>query len=821
MDISPEKLVEVVVTAPVRGRFHYLVPEHLQGKLSAGDRLLVPFGRRKLTGFVMREGAELPPDLQAEKLKEVLAKLDPEPILPADIRKLVQFCANYYLAPEVEVLKAALPPGLTGASQSRYYLTAQGKEARAEGWTFPKLSQKAQELFSKSVSSGLLKSKVAAKAAGELVKAGLWVLRETIGAKDGEGEEEYIERQLSPSEAAPLLKRAPLRQRIYDSLEDGPLSIQELRQEIGRDALRNALKRLEADGVVVRKTRVATAESKTIKAPAQPIASAPELKLTPAQEVVYQSIVEAHQQALEGAPGQAFLLQGVTGSGKTEIYLATIEAVLKDGKSAIVLVPEIALTPQLEGRFKARFGDEVVVLHSGVADKERRRRFHLLRKGQARIALGPRSAIWAPVQNLGIIVVDEEHDGSFKQHSDVRYNGKDLALTRARQAGALTILGSATPCLESLNLVSQGKVKLLRLDQRVGGRPMPTIEVVDLEDERRALKGDIRLLSRSLEDHLRRVVEAKEQAILFLNRRGFNTVVHCGACGDVAKCPHCDVSLTHHKYERKLVCHYCGFEESIHSSCRSCQSKDKRPVGAGTQRVVEAVEKAIEGVRVLRLDRDATSKVGSLDATLKAFRNHEADVLVGTQMVAKGHDFPKVTLVGIVLADASLAFPDFRAAERSFQLITQVAGRAGRADHPGHVVIQTLQPDHYALRCALKHDVEAFFEVEARSRKEAAYPPFARMAAVRMESLDGDKAEKCIQQLSDAARQIAAGQEVRVAGPAPAPIGKIRDRFRYLILLFSPSPAKLLGVIRQLRDVVSNYPSGIDTTFDMDPLDLL
>ena len=823
--MSP-RWAEIAVTLPIDGAFTYRIPEYLSEQLQVGHRVLVPFGARQVTGFVLNLSEAPPGDLELKRIREIEARLDAAPLVPESLLKLCRFAADYYLSPLGEVLKVALPPGFTGASKLRYVLTAAGKAVldarlhedvldlrsslpdgnvlRAPHWAALKAAQ-----------NGLTRSKAPARIIAALETAGWLTPRTAISARASDGEVEMVFRILSPPLAAPFLHRAKNRRALYDAVGEGGRPVTELRELFGGARFRTALRRLVDDGVVETRAVASSPSSAPVTSVSHPNdPHRPEL--TSEQHTALKSI----QEALQKSEAMSFLLQGVTGSGKTEVYLGAIESSLRAGRGAVVLVPEIALTPQLETRFRQRFGDEVVVLHSAVPEAERRRRWRTLHEGRARIALGPRSAIWAPVDPLGVIVVDEEHDASFKQQTELRYNGRDLAIARAQQAAAVVILGSATPSLEALDLVERERVKLLRLDKRVAGRPMPTIELVDLVEERRAMKGDVRLISRALEDELRELQPRGEQGIIFLNRRGFNTIVHCGACDDVKKCPHCDVSLTFHRERKRLACHYCGFEEPLESKCRSCQSRDVRPLGAGTERVVAALQAMLPELRILRLDRDITQKSGGMEKVLDAFRNGEADLLVGTQMVAKGHDFPRVTLVGIVLADASLAFPDFRAAERTFQLVTQVAGRAGRAERPGRVIVQTLQPDHYALLCALRHDVKSFYAAEAPERRRAQYPPYTRLGVIRAESLDSTPAERTAAMITERAIHFAE-PPLRVLGPAPAPIAKVRDRHRFLTLLFAPTPARLSSWMRRIKRSLSDTPKNVDLIFDVDAIDLL
>lgn len=837
---------DIAVTLPVEGRFSYLIPEHLEGQLEVGHRVLVPFGRRRVTGFVLKTREPSPHDLPDSALKVIEARLDAAPIVPSSLLDLCQFAADYYLHPLGEVLKAALPPGFTGSSKLRYHLTnagrlalktqpstyADGTSVKSDHWALMLAAQDkglapTQDVPCPQHAPGLfpdsstplrhLSRQAKAKGLVHLQSQGWIALKDSVSAKVGDGEVQVVRRLKPPPLAEPYLLNAPARQKLYYALANGPIELPKLQEQWGAPRLRRVLNRLVEDGVVEVIRQAATRPSETPSPHAYaPSPHALRPSLTEEQTKVLEPIVEA----LDARDAKTFLLHGVTGSGKTEVYLGVIERSLQAGRGAIVLVPEIALTPQLEARFRDRFGDEVVVLHSAIPDGERRRRWHRLQRGQARIAVGPRSSVWAPIDPLGALIVDEEHDGSFKQQTDLRYHGRDLALARARQAQAVTVLGSATPSLEALHLVDQGRITKLQLTQRVGGRPMPQVQLVDLREERRALGGKLPLISRPLEDELRELPARGEQGILFLNRRGFNTIVHCGACDEVRTCPSCDVSLTYHRSQHQLKCHYCGHEESFDTPCPSCGAQDVRPMGAGTERVVDAVQSISPDLRILRLDRDVVQKAGQMEAVLERFRQGEADLLVGTQMVAKGHDFPKVTLVGIVLADASLAFPDFRAAERTFQLVTQVAGRAGRAERPGKVVVQTLQPEHYALTCAINHDVKGFYEIEGPARQEALYPPYQRLGVIRAESLDLNQTLEAATHIAQTARSLMEGS-LRVLGPAPAPIGRIKNRHRQMVLLFAPTPARLSVWMTRIKASLADTLRNVDLSYDVDAVDLI
>jgi primosomal protein N' (replication factor Y) len=510
---------------------------------------------------------------------------------------------------------------------------------------------------------------------------------------------------------------------------------------------------------------------------------------------------------------RTFLLHGVTGSGKTEVYLHAIAEARAAGRGALVLVPEIALTPQLAGRFRARFGSEVALLHSGLSDRERHSEWLRLRRGEARICVGVRSAVFAPVQDLGIVVVDEEHDPSFKQDDGPGYHARDLAVVRAREEGAVCVLGSATPSLETLENARTGKYERMELPCRIDDRPLPEVRIVDLSRIRKGLPLP-GLLSPVLRDAIADTVRAGRQAILFLNRRGFQTLVMCRDCGREERCENCSVSLTLHARRGVLLCHYCGATERMSRTCPACGG-ERSGVGVGTEQVEAAVKEIVPGARVARMDRDALAGAADVAELLARFARREIDVLVGTQMVTKGHDFPGVTLVGVVLADTALALPDFRAAERTFQLLTQVAGRAGRGADPGQVIVQTFHPHSPAVAFAVGHDYAGFAELELDRRRSLGYPPFGRMLAVRVEGSE-DGARRTAEALGEAARP-ALGEGVTLLGPAPAAIERIRGRSRWHLLFRASDAAALRRVHRALKPAAARPPGGASVRFDVDP----
>ena len=522
--------------------------------------------------------------------------------------------------------------------------------------------------------------------------------------------------------------------------------------------------------------------------------------------------------ALEARGKQSYLLDGVTASGKTEVYLRTVERALALGRGAIVLVPEIALTPQLVTRFRARLGERIAVLHSGLTDIQRHAMWRALRQGELKVAVGARSALFAPVHDLGLICVDEEHDGSFKQEEGVRYNARDMALLRAHRAGAVCVLGSATPSLASIALAQSGRLEVLKLPARARSTAvLPQVEIVDLRNVGPGPGGD-RLLSLTLFRALEACLARREQAILFLNRRGFSPSMICGSCGELVRCPNCSVSLTLHRARgESLQCHYCDYLVAVPQRCGKCGAAKLTEEGSGTERIEVTLQQQLPAARVARLDRDVAAGAKS-ERVLDRMRAGEIDILVGTQMVTKGHDLPNVTLVGVLNADSALSMPDFRASERTFHLLVQVAGRAGRGDAPGRVLIQTRQPEHPAIAFALKHDVPGFVEQELRDRAELRFPPFSRLALVRFDAVEEAQALAECTRLAAIAR-AAAPQGVEVLGPTPAPLARLRNRYRFRFVLRAadrkPLRDALLAVAR------ASVHRQVRMAIDVDPVNML
>jgi len=584
--------------------------------------------------------------------------------------------------------------------------------------------------------------------------------------------------------------------------------------ELGRrfKNARAAVKRLERLGLVELERRQVSgdpffAETKADHAP----------ELNSAQS----SAVEQVLPCLVSQEYAGFLLHGVTGSGKTEVYLRLVQRCLELGRGAIVLVPEIALTPQLVGRFRARVGDAIAVLHSGLSDTERHAMWKRLRSGELKVAVGARSALFAPVPDLALIVVDEEHDGSFKQEEGVRYNARDMALLRAHRAGAACVLGSATPSLGSIHGVQTGRLRHLTLPDRAHrAAVLPQVEIVDVRRMGPGPSGD-KLISLPLHRALQRTLEEQGQAILFLNRRGFAPTRTCAACGQISECPNCSVALTYHRARgERLVCHYCDYSAVPSERCQKCGSSELVDEGAGTERIEHLLKESFPTARVARLDRDVAAGLKS-ERVLDAMRRGEVDILVGTQMVTKGHDLPSVTLVGVLNADAALGMPDFRAAERTFQLLVQVAGRAGRGDAAGTVLIQTRQPDHPAIASALRHDVLAFVERELLDREELGYPPFSHVVMLRVDATEEGAAREVARQLAEQCRALAAegSLALEVRGPAPSPLARLRNRYRFQVMLRAVDRKALRPAL--LAVVRTRYDRRARVGVDVDPMSML
>ncbi len=773
---EPALYCDVAVPLPIRGALTYAVPAGMARHVGPGVRVIVPVHGKRLVGYVLGVSERAPVGVPAEAIKPIFHLVEADPVFPDDLLRFLREAADYYLHPVGEVLRAAAPA-----------------IDRRQGDDDPTVA---------GTPGALAKGGSAAKRRASLKARWQRVHEET-----------YV--KLAPGVAAsPPKLRGDKQAQIF--------SILAARAEVSMSELRQHVKTAKSvvDGLCER----GVTELEVREVPDDPFFGAPVPRDTPpALTDAQRDAVDAITSAVEHHERAAFMLYGVTGSGKTEVYLRAMDAAQRKGKGALLLLPEIALTPQLVSRYRARFGDNLAVLHSGLGDADRHGMWKKLHRGECHVAIGARSAVFAPVRDLGLIIVDEEHDPSFKQDDHFRYNGRDLALLRAHRLGVPCVLGSATPSVESYHAAQEGRYRLLHLPGRATSAPMPDIQVVDLK--RVGPKGPTghELLSLPLVRAIDATLNRSEQAILFLNRRGFAPSVRCAACDQAIECPSCSVALVMHRREGTLRCHYCDFHVPFTNTCIVCGGSDVTLLGVGTEKLETAIVNSFPRARVGRLDRDVASGSGA-EEVLDKLRRGDIDILVGTQMVTKGHDIPRVTLVGVLNADAALAFPDFRAVERTFQLLAQVSGRAGRRDLHGHVVIQTWQPEHPVLIRARTHDYEGFYQDEVAARAELGYPPFGRLAALRFDGVEEEQVRASAARVEAVLRampEVNAGT-VKVLGPAPAPIERLRNRFRMQCLLRAaerPPLRRALTRIVELAD--AQVREGVRVAIDVDPMHML
>lgn len=620
-----------------------------------------------------------------------------------------------------------------------------------------------------------------------------------------------VERDSESKPIEALRKQHPRRAAVLEVIsERGEMALASLVKEAHTTT--STVRALEKDGWVRIDTRA------VLRNPIgeQNILPTRSLALNPEQESALLRI----SRSMDSPDARVVLLYGVTGSGKTEVYLQAIDYGLERDRGAIVLVPEIALTPQTVERFRSRFGDSIAVLHSSLSTGERHDEWHRIRDGKARIVIGARSALFAPVRNLGLIVVDEEHEPSYKQEESPRYHARDVAVMRGKKEGVCVVLGTATPALESMYNASRGKYDLVRLPQRVDDKTMPLVRVVDMRTEARR-EGRVYVLSRALLEAMKERLNRREQTILFLNRRGYSTSLICPSCGHVVRCEQCSVAMTYHRSGERICCHLCGADKHPPEACPEpdCRDPAIRYAGMGTQRVEEVVAKIFPQARIARMDADTTTRKGSHAAILNRFRDGEIDILVGTQMIAKGLHFPNVTLVGVIFADASLHLPDFRAGERTFQLLTQVAGRAGRGDVKGEVFVQTFTPFHPAVQAARELNYDLLFDQELAFREELMYPPFAHLVAITVSGLKEPLVQLTCQSFARAlAKELS--PDVLLGDPSPAPLARVKGHYRYQLMLRGPAVADMTRALRDVSGAFS-WPKEVRHTIDVDPQSLL
>lgn len=804
-------LVSVAVPVPALPLLTYRVRPGTASPVR-GARVLVPLGTRTMTGLIVATDA---PAVGGE-VKDLIEVLDDEPFLPESIVDLALWVSDYYLAGPGDALAAAMPPGAWVESQRRYRLTAAGRAAleAAAGDTprhrllislgkAPRALRGADSGVARLEREGLVEPVTSLTGRARAFRTTLVATLTPAGASLAAAQANAPDPTLGARQRTALAVLAATGQ---------PNTAAGLREQ-GVDT--GTLRRLASRGLVALVEQVR--ERDPFAGGAAPIVDRDESRALTGEQAAALATLTG---LLDSGAYHAALVHGVTGSGKTELYVRLAQHTIETGRRVLILVPEIALTPQVASQFRAAFGDRVAIQHSGLADGERHDQWYRIRRGDVDLVVGTRSAVFAPLDRVGLIVVDEEHDGSYKQEETPRYNGRDVAIVRAREGQALVVLGSATPAMETAFNAAAGRYQRVVLARRVLDRPLAAVRVVDLREEYATSGPDV-VLSAVLADAVGARLSAGEQTLLLLNRRGYATSVLCRQCGHVLECPNCSVSLTVHRRTHgpsRALCHYCNHSLRVPGACVKCAAPYLEQLGFGTDRVLAEVERLFPGVRAGRVDRDTMQRRGAIQDVLARFSRGDLDLLVGTQMIAKGHDFPRVTLVGVVSADLGLGMADFRAAERTFQLLTQVAGRAGRGVQAGEAIIQTLHPDHYSIQMARRQDYDGFFAEELRYRKAMAYPPIVGLINL---VIRGRTHAQAMQDASDLAHRLhdAAKGHFALLGPAPAPLAKLRGEYRAQIFLKTRHRAVTRAAVRAVLEALPELRRRV--TVDVDPLGML
>jgi len=814
--IPQPSFAEVAVPVHVNQTFTYKLSLEQAAIASPGARIVIPFGNKFLTGYIvgLKEESDLDPSLLGKEIKEAREVVDSFPVCTEEILTVTKWVSEYYSSPWGEVIKAALPPGISPAIHELYSLTESGRSL---------LSQNLEDTIEFQILTRIheltqIQKKQLADIAGTKLSRLLRDLEQRgLIERTQNSSSRFVRTKISSfvrliehnSEATHKFTDA--QERVLESLKSGPTALQSL--------LKNARVGVATVGTLEKRGFVERYPQSVRRDPLgdfQPADDAGYV-LTNAQKNALMQI----ETALAAKEYSPFLLHGVTGSGKTEIYIRAMQAAIDQGRSAMMLVPEIALTPVFSRRLRSHFGDRVAIFHSSLQRGERFDEWTRVRNGHARVVIGTRSAVFAPVENLGLIVVDEEHESTYRQQESPYYSGRDTAIVRAQRASATVVLGSATPSLESYYNASNGKYTYLSLPERIGARPMAQASLIDMR-EVFAEVGKPTVFSSQLIDAIRETHQRGEQSIILLNRRGYSSFILCRSCGETVQCLNCDVTLTYHRSERVIVCHYCNHRQSVPSSCPHCGKKYIHFVGEGTEQIEEILQQLVPELRIARIDRDTTTQRRRFEKSLQDFSEGQIDTLVGTQMLAKGHDFPNVTLVGVVSVDAGLALADFRAAERTFQLITQVAGRAGRGDLPGRVLIQTYHPYHYALRHACAQDYEGFYKEEIRYRENHSYPPFVALASIMVHGQDLNRVREDSLTVRRALDRANNERQIRVLGPAPAPLARLKGEYRFQLLLKSRTRRRLRDLLdTSLKQLVNDGLNLRSVNLEIDPISMM
>ena len=800
-------IIEVALNIPLQQTYDYLWSQKSDTPPQLGLRVLVPFGMQKKVGVVVK----IKESSNFDKLKSVESILDETPTFDEKLLEFTKWTAHYYFAGWGEVLAAAIPCGLNMKIKHAYQLETsnldfcqtqrpeildlfQQKTWTKTDWKKINPTAKEQKLLKSWIDQGLIQQSVQ-------------IEENSFKPK--------LERWVRFTQAPAIL---PFKNPRKQTKRDKILKLLDEEKEIVSYQIKNhvpapssVLKQLKEEGIIE------FFEKEVMQKAIKPHHSdqEPFQTLNPEQTQSFAKI----QEAIQTQNYHAFLLQGITGSGKTEVYLHATQLILEHGKTCLALVPEIPLTYTFVHRFQARFGSQVAVLHSGMSDRERFDEWYQVKKGRCPIVIGTRSAIFAPLENIGLMIVDEEHDTSYKQGETPRYNARDLAAVRAKSCHATLILGSATPSLESYHNTKQGKYQRLLLPNRVNHAVLPEMVLLNLKQELR--QEGCYFFSEKLVDAIRERLKRHEQSLLFLNRRGFSPLLECRDCAWTATCQNCSLALIYHQSNFSIQCHQCHHTQRLPQFCPNCRSSNLKQVGTGTEQIEEKIRMMFPEARLLRMDRDSLRGKGTLEKAIEKIKNLEVDIIVGTQIVTKGHDFPNLTLVGALLADMSLNFPDFRAAERTFQIIAQVAGRAGRAEKKGLALIQTYNPEHHSLQCAKQHDVESFLAQELDFRSALQRPPFVRVALALISSTNDAQAQTLCNQFYQVLT-LPQNPNVQISQPIPAPIAKIKNRFRWQLFLTASRPLEIQNLLAQIwSHFLPSLKKQDRISIDMDPYHLL
>lgn len=798
-------VAKVIVDVPAKQTdrpFDYLVPESLLGCITPGMRVIVPFGHRKVQGFVIA----LEPESSLDRLREIIEPMDIEPVLNDELLYLSDWLTEHTLCYKISAFQVMLPPALKAKYEKKIKLKSRNMLEELEEAIRPYFYEKDILHWDEVLKSGQLAAFQKETSAGKLEV--LYEVKERVKKK----QIKMISSLVKKEELDGLQIKSSKQKQVLEFFAANPESIERKQLLETLNISSAVLKGLVDKGWLEETAKEVYRdpyEDRMIK-------KTEPLPLTSEQSAAITPIISS----IAAHTHEVFLLYGVTGSGKTEVYLQSIQKVIEEGREGIVLVPEIALTPQMVNRFKSRFGDKVAVLHSGLSVGEKYDEWRKIQRKEVKVVVGARSAIFAPFENLGIIIIDEEHETSYKQEDNPKYHARDVAIERGKRHQCPVVLGSATPSLESFARAKKDVYKLLTLSKRMNNHSMPEVQIIDMREELR--EGNRSMFSRLLYEKIADRLAKKEQTVLFLNKRGHSSFVMCRDCGYVIQCPNCDISLTYHRFNQQMKCHYCGYEVTVPNVCPECGSDHIRYFGTGTQKVEEELGRIFPEARIIRMDVDTTSRKGAHEKLLTAFYEGKADILLGTQMIAKGLDFPNITLVGVLSADTMLHLPDFRSSEKTFQLLTQVAGRAGRHELAGEVVIQTYSPEHYSIELASEQDFDKFYLREMMVRKIHQYPPFYYIALITVQHEELLKVVDTIEKITRFLHSRLSPNTL-ILGPASSPIPRINNKYRYQCLIKFKREPNLTQILKEVLDHygMEAHTNGLQVSIDTNPFILM